>query len=939
MNKIITLFLVYVCIVGSVLGQQQIDVPRIEQMPDKPAPYQMKNWKQTAIDYDNFVFDVTKTGTNLPLVTVSPNANGVNYPAVARMTMKSYVGANAVNQAEAINIIPAIVGASLVGVDKTNHFSTNWITKVKDFFNLQNGQNVYLNAYSANTGNDWWYETMPNVFFYQLYDLYPNADSDFATQFTTVADRWLNVLYVLGGQLYPWQAPNMNHRSINLITNQTVGGVNEPESAGAIAWILHQAYRHTGERKYLQGAELALSFLQNWTSNPSYEIQLPYGIAAAARINAEEGTNYNIDKFLNWVFSSAGGTLRGWGTIVGNWNGYEMSGLVGEANGTNDYAFLMNGFQHAAALAPVAKYDKRYARAIAKWILNLANASRYFYPNALPAANQHAASLSWANQYDNNSCIPFESIKQNYSGTRPYAMGDAVGGGWATTNLSLYSGSSVGYLASIIETTNVEGVLQIDLNKTDFRGQKTYPNYLYYNPNTTTTVVNLTLPAGSYNIYDAISEQNVKTSVSGTTTISIAADAVRLLVIYPSGSEMRFDGHFLKVRDGGVLDYHHNYNYPSVFRIKSFSSDITTAVPGRTVNFACLTENASNAVSYVWYDGDTQIAGQNANTLAWTAATVGIHNIKCTATDGNQSVTSGVIRVNVVEEGSNDSVKLLVYYPLNDGNTANAAQNAYHAVSVNATSTEDTRGKPGHAFKFENPGQYIYTPNDAALNVTDKIAVSLWIKPDVVGGFERFAISHGSWEERWKMSITPEGHFRWTLKTGNGIADVDDPQALTVGEFVHYTGIYTGSSLELYRNGSLAASKPLTGNIGTTGKAITLARKDAATTDYAFAGTIDEVRIYNAELSPAFIAALPTLWTNETGVNELSVNSLQLAIVNERLIIKNGKSGDKVQIFDISGKIIFNSKLSSFNSIDISNIAQGIYIVQVNANVAKFIKR
>jgi hypothetical protein len=38
----------------------------------------------------------------------------------------------------------------------------------------------------------------------------------------------------------------------------------------------------------------------------------------------------------------------------------------------------MNGFQQAAALAPLPKYDKRYARAIAKWILNLANASRLF---------------------------------------------------------------------------------------------------------------------------------------------------------------------------------------------------------------------------------------------------------------------------------------------------------------------------------------------------------------------------------------------------------------------------------------------------------------------------------------------------------------------------------------------------------------------------------
>ena len=91
----------------------------------------------------------------------------------------------------------------------------------------------------------------------------------------------------------------------------------------------------------MQGAELALDFLQSWETNPSYEIQLPYGILTAARMNAVEGTNYNIEKMLNWAFSSGKGTLRGWGTIVGNWNGYDVSGLIGEANDAgNDYAFI-----------------------------------------------------------------------------------------------------------------------------------------------------------------------------------------------------------------------------------------------------------------------------------------------------------------------------------------------------------------------------------------------------------------------------------------------------------------------------------------------------------------------------------------------------------------------------------------------------------------------
>jgi hypothetical protein len=99
-------------------------------------------------------------------------------------------------------------------------------------------------------------------------------------------------------------------------------------------------------------------------------------------MNAEIGTKYNVEKMINWCFNR--GALRGWGTIVGKWGNYDASGLVGEANdGGNDYAFLMNGVQQAAALVPMLRYDKRFAKAIGKWMLNLSNASRLFYPGFL----------------------------------------------------------------------------------------------------------------------------------------------------------------------------------------------------------------------------------------------------------------------------------------------------------------------------------------------------------------------------------------------------------------------------------------------------------------------------------------------------------------------------------------------------------------------------
>ena len=83
--------------------------------------------------------------------------------------------------------------------DKSSDNGENYVSYAKDFFNKKNEQNVYLNGYSATSGKDWWYDLMPNVYFYQLYSLYPDADADFETQFTEVADRWLEAVYKLGG--------------------------------------------------------------------------------------------------------------------------------------------------------------------------------------------------------------------------------------------------------------------------------------------------------------------------------------------------------------------------------------------------------------------------------------------------------------------------------------------------------------------------------------------------------------------------------------------------------------------------------------------------------------------------------------------------------------------------------------------------------------------
>ena len=165
MNRFILVMQICIFTMQSFAQQGQLSISRIDQMPDSPVPLQIRDWNTVAHDYDSYIFNPNKTGQYLPLSRLGTHGQ-FNYANNTPLFLDSYVGGNDhLNQAEAINIIPAIVGASLTGIDKSNQNGMNWVAMTKDFFNLQNGQNVYLNTYSTTSGNYLSYDIKPNFSF------------------------------------------------------------------------------------------------------------------------------------------------------------------------------------------------------------------------------------------------------------------------------------------------------------------------------------------------------------------------------------------------------------------------------------------------------------------------------------------------------------------------------------------------------------------------------------------------------------------------------------------------------------------------------------------------------------------------------------------------------------------------------------------------------
>ncbi len=915
-------------------------------MPDFPQPYLMRDWKDVAIKYDSLVFNYGLTGQYLPLIFSITNT--VNYPGDNSFGLQTYVGSNSPASGESINILPAIISASLVGINKSNQNGSDWVKMIREYFNNRTDENVYLNHPVDKSGDDWWYSTMPNIFFYQIYNLYPNT-IDFNYQFKTIADQWEKSLEKMGGSTAPWNVPSMEHRGWYLSTmTPNDNGVKEPESAGAIAWLLYNAYKKTGDTKYRIGSEWAMEFLNNYNSNPSYELQLAYGTYIAAKMNAELNTNYDIVKLFNWCFDV--GPLRNWGAITGTWGGYDVSGLIGEVNGSNDYAFLMNTFEQAGALVPLVRYDDRFARAVGKWVLNAANASRLFYTKYLPDSNQDTT--SWSHTYDTNYVIGHEALRQlnyNYS---PYATGDAISGGWAKTNLSLYSSSHAGIFGGIIDTTNVPGILKLDLLKTDYFHDNAYPTFLFYNPYNISKSVEVNVGSNSKDIYETTGNSFLAYNVQGITQINIAANSAVVIVIVPAGGSQSYELNKFLI-NGLIVDYSSGQSvadYPP--RIKSFSASKTEILKGDSVDIFCTAEdkdkdninyswNSSNGViqgngskilwiapsdtgrfsikvriddgkggrdssliyinvvnilntppeilnltaspgkinlggssvikcsaadsnndklTYNWYSTTGTINGSDS-TITWTAPnSQGTYYIICNVSDGNGGFAKDSVGIEVRDLSNYPSGNLICYYPFN-GNANDVSGNNNNGTVNNAVLTNDRKGNPYSAYFFNGISSSIVVANNSTLNFQNYITINFWMKVKEFFTREQYPISHGNWQNRWKVSIT-DNKLRWTVKTVNGVTDLDSKIQLKLNTLYNVTVLYDGLYMEIYFNGELDSFKKWSGSLLQTDSALTIGQNLVGDNQYDFSGILDDIRIFDYPLLPDTIKQLYDISTD-----------------------------------------------------------------------------
>ncbi|KAF0195575.1 MAG: hypothetical protein FD166_2902 [Bacteroidetes bacterium] len=540
----------------------QTVIARIDQMPDLPQPLKIIDWREKSMQFDSLVYNFSSTASYGPLIWLDSSKRNIDQVTYGLYTVIGDVRQGPTKNNgefhEALTTLNSLVSAGLLGIDKTNQHGYNFVKMSQNYFNSDTKWNIVMNNTNpavamagGGYGRDWWYDVYPNVLYYGVAALYPEVDNTEAIQ-RSVAEQFYKADSILAGN---YDYSYFDYAQMKGMRNNVPW---QQDVAGGHAWVLYSAYQKFGDERYLEGAKRATQALVNQKESRFYEILLPFGALTAARLNAEQGTDYDVTKLINHTFDGCQSKdgRYGWGVIAEKWGDYDVSGMQGSITDGGGYGFFMNSVAMAWPLVPLVKYEPQYARAIGKYMLNAVNASRLFYPDQVDNAHQWLPELKDLTK----GIIGYEGVRRNddynkavLKGVTPVSVGD--GPKWApgqpeTSMFSLYSTSIAGVFGAIVHTTDVEGILALDCNATDFYAKNKYPVYLCYNPFKEEKTITWSSEA-RVDLFDIVSKKYLSKGGYDKFRLKIPAGEAMVIVVLPAGEKLKTEG--LKVKAGNAV--------------------------------------------------------------------------------------------------------------------------------------------------------------------------------------------------------------------------------------------------------------------------------------------------------------------------------------------------------------------------------------------------
>lgn len=294
--------------------------------------------------------------------------------------------------------------------------------------------------------------------------------------------------------------------------------------------------------------------------------------------------------------------------------------------------------------------------------------------------------------------------------------------------------------------------------------------------------------------------------------------------------------------------------------------------------------------------------------------------------------------------------KLIAHYELN-GNALDQSANGLNGTGFDLSPAADRFNNPTGATAFNGTSSYILISDDNKLEPTDSLTVTAWVyqltKPNTGWNpviSRRYAFVTDPYAS-FELSNHSDLNFKWVFNISSGqpgsLLTPTSTQSSSFGQWKFIAGVFDGSTVKLYINGMLDTTVSKTTPIGYSNLDMYIGYNGTGPNEY-FRGRLDDIRIYGRALTAAEISTLYN--PSATGLNKLENELPKLSVYPNPVenTLNFSENISAIQIFTTDGRLAFIQNELNGNTIDISNLKQGIYYAQVMHNnkmhISKFIK-
>ena len=157
-----------------------------------------------------------------------------------------------------------------------------------------------------------------------------------------------------------------------------------------------------------------------------------------------------------------------------------------------------------------------------------------------------------------------------------------------------------------------------------------------------------------------------------------------------------------------------------------------------------------------------------------------------------------------------------------------------------------TTGKYGSAVTFDGIDDYVNILYSSSLNLTNNFTVETWFKINsLVSSQQQNVIitrGGGPTDMNYRLKVTSTGRLEFELS--NETVQNIGTSFPSFNQWHHVVGIYNGTAMKIYVDGTLNDARNVEGNIKTSSDTLYIGRQSGGLGAF-FNGTIDEVRIMN----------------------------------------------------------------------------------------------